>query len=103
MHLVHYRVAYDPASRRATDRLTGVPVIGRMLQTWEATPSATGTGTSFSFFYAVRSDTEIDDPELEQMIIDTIREHARGDVDGLKAFCEDAHANGGLPVDRTPT
>ena len=39
MHLVHYRVAYDPVSRRATDRLTGVPVVGRMLQTWEVQPS----------------------------------------------------------------
>ena len=101
MHLVHYRVAYDPVSRRATDRLTGVPVVGRMLQTWEVQPSPEGTGTRFSFFYAVRPDDEIDDPELQQTIIDTIREHARGDVDGLKAFCEDAHANG-LPVDRTP-
>jgi hypothetical protein len=90
MHVVHYRVAYDEANFRATDRLTGVPFVGRMLQTWEA--RASRTGTRFSFYYSTRPEIPISDEEVSRVVHQTIRDHAERDVEGLKAFCEREYA-----------
>jgi hypothetical protein len=86
MHAVHYRLAVDEANHRATDRLTGIPVVGRMIQTWEAKPS--GEGTRFSFFYSPRPEAEITDEGVRRAVIETIRNHAERDVQGVKALCE---------------
>lgn len=99
MHAVHYRVAYDAESRRLTDRLTGVPVAERMLQTFEAKPS--GTGTRLSVFYALQGETEIDDPELKRVVLETIRDHTEADGQGVKASCEAEFARGLLLDERS--
>ncbi len=90
MHVVHYRVAYDEANHRSTDRLTGVPVVERMLQTLEA--RASGTGTRFSFYYSTKSGISITDEQVRRVVEETIRNHAERDVQGLKAFCEAEYA-----------
>ena len=90
MHVVHYRVAYDEANHRATDRLTGVPVVERMLQTWEA--RASDTGTRFSFYYSTKPGISIKDEQVRRVVVETIRNHAERDVQGLKAFCEAEYA-----------
>jgi uncharacterized protein YndB with AHSA1/START domain len=90
MHLVHYRVAYDDVNRRATDRLTGVPVIERMLQTVEAKPS--GSGTRFTFYYSTKPGVSITDEQVRRAVDETVRNHAERDAQGVKAFCEAEYA-----------
>ena len=85
MQLVHYRVAHDEVGRRATDRLTGVPVVGRMLQTWEA--KASGDGTRFAFYFTLQPETEITDGQ-RSVVLEAVRSHAERDVEGVRSFCE---------------
>jgi len=86
MHLVHYQVAYDEANHRATDRLTGVPAIERMLQTLEA--RASGSGTRFTVYYSTRPGISSTDEQVRRGVDETIRSHAERDVQGVKALCE---------------
>lgn len=86
MHLVHYRVAVDEENYRATDRLSGVPVVDRMLQTWEVAPS--GSGSRFRFYYSMKPWASIPDEDGRRVVEETVRAHAEQDVLGFKAFCE---------------
>lgn len=96
MTMVHLRIACDDGSRRATDRLWNVPVVHEMYQTWAVEPSA--GGSTFSFHYALRSGVPIDEGTSKPDFLDLLRQHAQGDVEGLKALCEaEARVQDGEP------
>ncbi len=84
--MIHYRVAYDEERRRATDRLSHVPIIDRMIQTMEA--EASGGGTRFSFYYALAPEVVLPDEATRAAALQTVQEHANGDAQGVKALCE---------------
>jgi hypothetical protein len=84
--MVHYRVAYDGPSRRVTDRLSHVPFVEKMIQTFEVKPS--GAGTKFTLYYALEPDTPITDAAAKAVFFDTVKERTEGEVRGLKALCE---------------
>lgn len=84
--MVHYRVAYDGAGRRWTDRLSHVPFVDKMLQTLEAKPS--GSGTKFTLYYSVDSGVLFADLEVKNAFMNATRERAERDAHGLKALCE---------------
>jgi uncharacterized protein YndB with AHSA1/START domain len=89
--MVHFRVAYDGRGRRFTDRLSNVPVVGQMLQTGEAKPSA--AGTKFTLYYSLKPGVPITDEKSTSLVLDAVRQRADNDVRGLKALC-DAEARG---------
>jgi uncharacterized protein YndB with AHSA1/START domain len=96
MKMVHLRVAFDERGRRATDRLWNVPFVNEMYQTWEVSPSA--TGTTFSFHYALRPGVPIADGIEKSDFITLTRLHVEADVQGLKRLCEaEARARAGEP------
>ena len=84
--MVHFRVAYDGKGRRFTDRLSNVPVIGKMIQTGEAKPSA--SGTKFTLYYSIDPRSPMTDEETRSLFLDAVRQRAENDVRGLKALCE---------------
>ena len=56
------------------------------MPTWEARPS--GAGTRFSFFYAIAPEVTLPDEGARATAIETIRQHAEGDAQGVKSLCE---------------
>ncbi len=84
--MVHYRVAFDEAGRRATDHLSNVYFIGRLIQTWQV--RASGTGSIFSFLYSIDPRTPIPDEAARTAALAEVRRHAEGDARGMKDFCE---------------
>lgn len=84
--MVHFRVAYDAGGRRVSDRLSHVPVVGQMLQTIEAKPSA--TGTKFTIYYSVKPGVPLADENARPLFLDSVRQRTEGDVRGMKALCE---------------
>ncbi len=92
IRMIHYRVAYDAERRRVTDKLSHVPVVDRMLQTAEVEPC--GAGSRFSFYYSIRPPTPIEDEEQRAGILNVVRMHAQGDLEGIKAYCETGRTKG---------
>ena len=84
--MVHLTVAVAADGYRRTDRLWNVPVVREMYQTFEARPSA--TGTTFSFHYALRPGVPIPEGVAKSAVLAVVRQHAEGDVRGLKEVCE---------------
>jgi len=84
--MIHYRVAYDGDGHRLTDRLSHVPLVDKMLQTFEAKPS--GSGTSFTLYYSVEPGVPFTDAATKAAFLDSVRERTEGEVRGLKAVCE---------------
>jgi len=84
--MVHFRVAYDARGRRFTDRLSNVPEIGKMIQTLEAKPSA--SGTTFTLYYCIDPAVPAVDEKTRALFLDVVRQRAENDTQGLKAVCE---------------
>lgn len=84
--MVHYRVAYDGQGRRMTDRLSHVPLVERMLQTFEAKPS--DAGTKFTLYYSVQPGVPFADATTKAAFLESVRERTEGEVRRLKAVCE---------------
>jgi len=84
--MVHFRVAYDGRGRRFTDRLSNVPVVGKMIQTGQAKPSA--SGTTFTLCYSFDPAVPMTDVPTRSLFLDAVRQRAENDVRGLKALCE---------------
>jgi uncharacterized protein YndB with AHSA1/START domain len=88
--IIHFRVACDNAGRRFTDQLSKVPVVEKMILTIEAKPSR--AGTKFTIYYSLKGGTPMDE-ETKSLFLDTVRQRAENDIQGMKAFCE-AEAKG---------
>jgi len=84
--MVHYRVAYDGDGHRLTDRLSHVPFVDKMIQTFAAKPS--GSGTRFTVCYSVEPGVPFPDAEQKAAFLDGVRGRAEGELRGLKAVCE---------------
>jgi uncharacterized protein YndB with AHSA1/START domain len=84
--MVHYRVAYDGVGRRMTDRLSHVPFVDKMMQTFEAKPS--GSGTKFTLYYGLEPGNPVTDPAAKAEFFDTVRTRTEREVRELKALCE---------------
>lgn len=88
--IIHFRVACDNDGRRVTDRLSKVPVVEKMTLTIEAKPF--GAGTKFTIYYSLKGATPMEE-EAKSLFLDTVRQRAVNDIEGMKAFCE-AQAKG---------
>lgn len=84
--MVHYRVAYDGHRHRLTDRLSHVPLVDKMTQTFEAKPS--GSGTKFSCYYSLERGAPLPDATATRVFLDGVRERTEGEARRLKALCE---------------
>ena len=84
--MVHLTIAVDADGYRRTDRLWNVPLVRELYQTFEARPSA--TGTTFTFYYALRPRVPIPKGVAKSDILAVVRQHAEGDAQGLKEVCE---------------
>lgn len=84
--LVHFRIAFDAEGRRLSDRLSNVPVVDRMLQTFEVKPSA--AGTKITIYYALSPRAPVADEKLRALFVDAVRKRAEDDCSGLKTLSE---------------
>jgi len=84
--VVHFRVGYDEIGRRVTDRLTHVPLVGRMIHTIEVRPAAAGTRVTVCS--SIEPGGPSVDDETRALVLDASRERGENDLRGLKTLCE---------------
>jgi len=84
--MVHYRVAYDGPGCRMTDRLSHVPLVDKMIQTFEAKPM--GSGTKFTLYYSFEPGVPFAHAADKAAFADGLRARTEAEVRGLKALCE---------------